>query len=183
MADVHGHRLPPLPPETYVCDACAFDYAATSVHAAVEAIRVTTAGIAATTLAANEVRRRPEPQCWSIVEYVCHVRDVLSTSLIRLHRTMVDDDPQWDPMFNDLRAERLRYGDAELAGVLDELARSAQGFAEEVAWVRPDRWQRTGSRDANDTRTALWLVRHAAHECQHHLADIRDVAERVAANS
>ena len=55
----------------------------------------------------RSLRRRPAPEIWSPIEYLCHVRDVFVSHLIRLYRARTEDDPVLEPMFNDLRAARL----------------------------------------------------------------------------
>ncbi len=118
---------------------------------------------------------------WSVAEYVCHVRDVMVATTIRLYRVRSEDRPALEPLFNDLRAARFDYAGRTLEPVLDELAASVGGLSAEVARVRPEGWDRTGSRLPGEERTARWLLRQAAHEGIHHLADVSTVAARVAA--
>jgi hypothetical protein len=42
----------------------------------------------------------------------------------------------------------------------------------------PGRPRRANRRQPGEERTALWMVRHAAHEGTHHLADLRDISGR-----
>jgi hypothetical protein len=81
-------------------------------------------------------------------------------------------------MLNDLRARRFHYNEADVAAVLDELARTVAGFCEEVGHVPPDGWDRTVLRLPGERRTARWLVRQAMHEGLHHVIDIRVRAGR-----
>lgn len=120
------------------------------------------------------LRRRPAPGVWSPIEYLCHVRDVFVSHLIRLHRARTEDDPGLEPMFNDLRARRLRYGERDASATLDELEAAVAGLLEEAARFRPEEWSRTVHRLPGERRTARWLLRNAAHEGVHHLRDISD---------
>jgi hypothetical protein len=166
--------LPPLPEEDHHCPACRYSYAATSVAAAlalIESVPSRAAELSAD-LGEPAVRTRPEPGTWSALEYVCHLRDVYMTSTIRLHRVRTEDRPALEPMLNELRARRFGYRGLRLDAVLDELTASADGFRYEVGKVSADGWYRVGMRQPGEYRTALWLVRHAAHEGIHHLADI-----------
>jgi hypothetical protein len=115
-----------------------------------------------------------------VLEYVCHLRDVYGTATIRMYRVRTEDRPALEPMLNDLRAARFRYNELELDAVLDELDRTAAGFLEEAARVPADGWTRTATRLPGEERTALWLIRHAAHEGTHHIADIQRFAARTA---
>jgi uncharacterized damage-inducible protein DinB len=125
------------------------------------------------------VRRQPSPGTWSVLEYVCHLRDVYVSSTIRLHRTRTEDVPVLEPMLNDLRARRFRYNELDLGAVLDELTAAVAGFLDESRRVAGSDWERTATRLPGERRTARWLVRHAAHEGVHHLGDIAAVARAV----
>lgn len=118
------------------------------------------------------LRRRPATGVWSPIEYLCHVRDVYVSHLIRLHRARTEEDPELEPMLNDLRARRLRYAEREAAPTLDELEAAVAGVLEEVSRFRPEDWSRPAHRLPGERRTALWLLRNAAHEGIHHLGDL-----------
>ncbi len=173
--------VPPLPAEDHVCAACGVDYAALPVEAARATVAGVPARVRAAALAVPEpaVRRRPDPGTWSVVEYVCHLRDVYTSSTIRLHRTRTEDRPVLEPMLNDLRARRFRYAERDLRPMLDELAATVAGFLDETRRVAGPDWDRTATRLPGEHRTARWLVRHAAHEGVHHLRDIAAVARAV----
>lgn len=187
MGSSRAANLPPLPAEDHVCADCRIDYRALSVAAA----RAIIAGVpdrtrnAALAVPEPQRRQRPLPGVWSVLEYVCHLRDVCATSTIRLHRTRTEDCPVLEPMLNDLRARRFGYNSLDLRAVLDELAATADGFLEEAGRLTGDDWNRTATRLPGELRTARWIVRHAAHEGTHHLNDITalgqggcDVADR-----
>lgn len=171
--------MPPLAAEDYVCAACGIDFARVSVADAVAVIgSVPGRAREAVSAAPEQVRRlRPRADRWSVIEYVCHLRDVYATYTIRLHRGRTEDEPVLEPMLNDLRARRFRYNERNVDAVLDELGATAAGFCEEVA--RMEQWDRLVTRLPGEYRTARWLVRQAMHEGQHHLDDIRKTTSAV----
>lgn len=173
--------LPPLAAEDHVCTSCDIAYADVAEDDAVAGIRSVPDAVASAVAALPDaaLRRRPEPGVWSVLEYTAHLRDVYATFLVRLHRARTEDHPTLDPMFGDLRAQRLRYNDLPVDAVLAELALAAQGFCEEVADTRDDEWTRTVRRLPGEDRTALWLVRHAMHEGVHHVRDIERIGGLV----
>jgi uncharacterized damage-inducible protein DinB len=173
--------LPPLAAEDHVCSACALSYLELDVAAAVAGIRAVPGAVASRVAALPEaaLRQRPGPGVWSVLEYAAHVRDVYATFLIRLHRARVEDRPTLDPMFGDLRAQRLRYNDLPVDAVLHELALAARGFCDEAADTTDDEWGRRVRRLPGEDRTALWLVRHAMHEGVHHVGDIERIGALV----
>ena len=95
------------------------------------------------TVSDEALRRRPRPEVWSPVEYACHVRDVLLTFAVRVHRGVLEDRPVLDPMYADWRAERFGYAATRLDVLLAELSAAAQGFGDEVRTVPGDAWDRT----------------------------------------
>lgn len=155
--------------ELYVCAECGLAYGEVDVQAPDFAAMVQE--FAAAVGGAREPGRRPEPEVWSVAEYACHVRDVLMTYTIRLYRARVEDGPRLEPMYNDLRARRFGYRDADVPAVLVQARAAAAGLAAEVA--RVEDWDRTVRRLPGEVRTARWLVRQAVHELRHHTADVR----------
>lgn len=176
-------ELPPLAAEGHVCPACRLSYLQVSLDEADALLAAVPAAAEAAVRVVPEplVRRRPEPDVWSVVEYLCHLRDVYVTFTVRLHRARRDDRPVLDPMYADLRAERFGYADADVGAVLAELAAAVRGFRAEIADTTAGEWARTVTRLPGEDRTALWLVRQATHEGVHHLRDIERVGRLVAA--
>jgi hypothetical protein len=166
--------LPPLFGEDHTCPTCRLAYADLDVDRCLALVGESTTALAALlpTLGNARLRRRPRPEVWSAVEYACHVRDVLLTFAVRVHRGVVEDRPMLDPMYADWRVERFGYAATRLEVLLAELSASAQGFTKEVRAVPDDAWDRRVVRRPEEERTVRWLVRQAAHECVHHLADV-----------
>ncbi|MCV2491299.1 DinB family protein [Geodermatophilus sp. YIM 151500] len=177
-----GLDLTPLAAEDHVCPTCPLDYARTSVtDAAARLAALPTEVVGAVAeVPSGVLDLRPEPEVWSVVEYVCHLRDVYVAYTIRLHRARKETQPAVEPLLNDFRARRFRYRERQVEPVLEELAAAVRGFRDEIAATRADEWDRVVTRLPSERRTARWLVRQALHEGLHHLADIRSVGERAA---
>jgi hypothetical protein len=167
--------LPPLFGEEYACETCRLAYHDLDVERCLMLVAESTADLVELllTLGDRTLRGRPQPEVWSPVEYACHVRDVLLTFAVRVHRGVVEGRPTLDPMYADWRAERFGYGATRLDVLSVELTAAAKGFADEVRAVPDDAWDRHVARRPEEVRTVRWLVRQAAHECVHHLADVR----------
>jgi hypothetical protein len=171
-------QLPVFPAEDHVCVPCGLCYTELSCEDALSRLSPLPVEIRrlVTSIEPARLTARTRPEEWSVVEYLCHIRDVFMTSTIRLHRARTEDNPRLDPMLNDLRVRRFRYNDWPVAAVLDEIDATAQGFAEEVQRLNPASVERVATGPMGDTRTALWFVRHAAHEVLHHRDDISRIA-------
>ena len=169
-----GPALPAWVGEDYACDRCGLDYPRVTVDDVVRAIQVLPEQLrtAVDAVAPLARRQRPAPFSWSVAEYACHVRYVLVSSTIRLHRGRTESAPAVDPMFNDLRAELFAYNQADLSAVLAEVTAVAAGLRAEISRMTEADWNRVVLRQPGEQRTTRWLARQALHEGVHHLADI-----------
>jgi hypothetical protein len=163
-----------LAAEHHVCAACAIEYGRIGVEQARSMIESLPRRYrsALEEVPFSRLRRRPLPDVWSPLEYLCHVRDVYVSHLIRLYRARTEDDPALEPMFNELRARRLRYAERDAAATREELDAAVAGLLEEVDRFRAEDWARPVHRLPGERRTAVWLLRNAAHEGVHHLGDL-----------
>ena len=126
-------------------------------------------------VADDVVRHRPDAATWSMVEYLCHVRDVYVVFADRIRLALAEDHPTFEPLGNDRRAEERRYYRAGVDTTLDDLDSAVERFLELVDTLDGDDWGRMTSRLPGEDRDVLWLVRQAAHEGRHHLGDIERV--------
>lgn len=172
-----------LTPENHVCEVCGITYSTTSPERAMLSVVALPPQLRAglSRIPDDVLRIRPEPGTWSVIEYVCHIRDVLATTTIRIHRTLTEDDPVVDPMLNDLRADRFGYNRRALPPLLDEVADVADGLLRETARIVESDWDRSHRRYPGEDRSARWLIRQAMHEGTHHLLDIDHVSRRLGA--
>jgi hypothetical protein len=173
--------LPPLAELDHVCPSCSMSYVDVTPAAAMAIIGALPSRYrsAAATLPDELVRRRPDARTWSVIEYACHVRDVNVAFADRIRLALVEEHPTFEPLGNDGRAERFRYGAADVASTLDELELAADRFVELVATLGADDWQRSARRLPGEDRDVLWMVRQTAHEGVHHLGDIEKVIARL----
>ncbi|GAA4864640.1 DinB family protein [Actinomycetospora straminea] len=167
--------LPPLASEDHACAPCGMRYADVSIDEACAHVAAVPAALreAVHELEPSLRHGRPTDDVWSVAEYVCHLRDVAVAFTIRLHRARTEDRPALEPVYNDLRARRFRYDRHDVPAVLAELEIVTPGLLDEVARFRDGDWDRTVTRLPHEERTARWLLRQAAHEGVHHVADVR----------
>jgi hypothetical protein len=167
--------LPPLFGEDHVCVTCAVSYAELAVPSALALVAGVVVELEALLPDVPEavLRRRLRSGEWSALEYAGHVRDVLQTFTVRVHRGVVEDRPALEPMYADWRAERFGYNAAAVADVVRGMRVAADGFVAEVLAVPEDAWERLVTRRPTEPRTVRWLVRQTAHEAVHHRDDVR----------
>lgn len=127
-------------------------------------------------LGRDEALYRPNDTTWSILEIVCHLADEETDDFRpRLHRTLADPQPEWDPIDPEAAAITRRYRDADLA---ETTARFVAERQRSLAWLRTLHdadWHRTynhpqmGKVLAGDL-LAAWSVHDALH--------LRQIAKR-----
>lgn len=120
------------------------------------------------------LRRRPEPDVWSALEYACHVRDVLLVQRERLYLALVEDCPSFARMNREERVVLARYGKEEPERVAAQLELAAELVAEAFRGVDEEGWRRPCIYNfpAPARRTVGWLGSHTLHEGLHHLGDL-----------
>lgn len=155
------------------CGECAFRYDAVppgQIGAAVVGGADEIAGL----LAEPEAGRRRRPEVWSPLEYGCHVRDMLLAQRERVLLARREDAPLAVPMGRDVRVEHDGYAAQAPADVARQLRDAARLFANVLARLPEDQWQRTVVYTYPEpaTRTLVWVAAHTLHEVRHHRLDI-----------
>ena len=124
---------------------------------------------------AADLRIRRKPDVWSALEYACHVRDVVLVQRERVLAARRVDRPVATPMGRDERVEHDGYAEQDPAAVARQLADAAALFANVLARLGPDDWDRTMSYTYPQPtdRPVRWVAVHTVHEMRHHLLDAR----------
>jgi hypothetical protein len=164
--------------EMETCSQCQFSYGALPRRELVVALEVGGADVAAR-LSSNEdeLRVRRTAEEWSPLEYGCHVRDVLLMQRDRIYVALVEDEPSFKPMYREQRVIFDRYSDQIPAEVADELVMATSLFANALAGLTDDQWERPlvygfpGPR----RRDVEWVGHHTLHEAVHHAYDIDQI--------
>jgi len=122
-----------------------------------------------------DLRSRRRPDVWSPLEYGCHLRDMLLVQRERVLAARRTDRPDCSPLGRDERVLHDGYADQEPDDVARQLADAAQLFANVLARLCPDDWERMVVYHYPETceRSLRWVAIHTMHEAQHHLLDIR----------
>jgi S-DNA-T family DNA segregation ATPase FtsK/SpoIIIE len=125
-----------------------------------------------------ELRAHPIDDTWSILEYACHMRDVLRAQRERVALALAEDEPTFPSMRREERVIEERYNEQSPDQVARELATAADDFADAIDALDEVGWQRTGvySWPERRPRTLDWVARHTIHEGVHHLMDIDRLA-------
>ncbi len=161
------------------CEQCGFDYDSLPIADAPSALRLGAERLAEDLFSGDDssIHSRPEPGTWSVVEYACHVRDVIIVSRERILLALVEKAPQFLPMYPEERVAHAGYDRESATEVAQELTTVANLAAKVVALLdpgqltRPCVWNVPVPRE----RDLAWVVRNAVHEVVHHEMDVRRV--------
>ncbi|MGE0879079.1 MAG: DinB family protein [Acidimicrobiia bacterium] len=156
------------------CPQCGFDAVAFDVAQTGAAIRDVGGRFASLLdeIDEAEARRRPNDETWSLLEYGCHVRDVLRLGELRLHLMLDRDDPLFANWDQDATAIDERYGEQDPRVVAGEIASAATTFAAAYDAVTAEQWQRAGVRSDGARFTVDSFARYFLHDPIHHLYDV-----------
>ena len=119
------------------------------------------------------VAERPSPDVWSPLEYGCHVRDVFGMGVYRISKMLFEDDPTFLNWDQDAASIEDGYGQQDPAVVADQVVVAAESLASLLEGIRPDRWDRGGTRSDGARFTAGTFAQYVLHDPLHHEWDVR----------
>jgi hypothetical protein len=158
------------------CQECGFEYDLVDAEAAGPGIVAGAAQFAVILRDGTpDLRRRPDRDTWSPLEYGCHVRDVLSVQRERVLTARRTDRPSFEPMGRDERVEHDGYDQQAPDAVARQLTDAAALLANVLARLDAEDWERriVYGYPARLERSLRWVGVHTLHEVRHHLADVR----------
>jgi hypothetical protein len=161
------------------CEDCGFVWAEVPDDEIVPRIVNGAATLARVLATRGAPDRRPRPGRWSAVEYAAHVRDVMLHVRDRVVIALVEDDPEFKPLYRDQRVDLGLYARDGAATLIVELPVAAALF--DRTWAALDRVQLERpcqyTFPSPTTRTVRWMGQQVVHEVEHHLADVRADAD------
>jgi hypothetical protein len=155
------------------CRECGFDAAAVEPASIGTLLRANAAAWARVLQQPDAVlRRRPNEDRWSPLEYASHVRDVCSLYRQRLDLMLREDDPLYPNWDQDVTAVEERYGEQDPVVVSAHLHDSATGLAAAFDAVEGEQWLRRGRRSDGARFSIAGFGRYLLHDPVHHLYDV-----------
>ena len=95
-------------------------------------------------LSDEALRRRPADDAWSLVEIVCHLRDVEALFAERFTKAAFSERPAFGTMDNERVATALHYREADAAAALKEWRRRRADTLTLLRALPTPAWQRVG---------------------------------------
>lgn len=129
------------------------------------ALRAAVAG-----LTPEQLRARPVPERWSMLELVCHVADCEQFFADRMKRTAAMDRPLLIGADGFRYSAALRYHDHDVQEEILLVEITRRQMARVLRLLPPEAWQRTAIHSETGLVTLRQLVLHANRHLDHHLA-------------
>ncbi len=131
------------------------------------------------TLSDDVVRRKPAPDKWSMLEILCHLRDVEQLFVERYGKIANHDRPQLRMIEQDALAARLRYNEDDPAVALREFQALRAETVALLSALAQQSWERVGVHPKRgDYSIAAHAVMHVAHDANH-LTRLRALQEQA----
>lgn len=124
----------------------------------------------------------PAPGKWSILEIVCHLRDMEKDAYLeRYRRILGEDTPRLPDIDGDVRALEGDYASQKLSAALGDWTRLRRECLRLLAAVKREQWERAGIHETAGRLTLADLLRrHAVGNDEAHLGQIDAIRRRHA---
>jgi hypothetical protein len=127
----------------------------------------------------DELRRRPSPDEWSILEVCCHLRDAADFEGQRIRRLVEEDGPTLEPYDQEALARERNYqGDAPRR--VDIALRAFWGgLAYQLEGLSDEEWERGGTHPEIGPVTVRSRAEAEVEHAQAHVEQLKAIAERM----
>ncbi len=125
------------------------------------------------------LRRKPAPEKWSMLEILCHLRDVEFLFVERYGKIANHDRPQLRMINQDELAAKLRYNEDDPAAALREFQALRAETVALLSALAQQSWERIGLHPKRgDFSIAANAVMHVTHDANH-LDRLRTLREQA----
>jgi hypothetical protein len=153
------------------CSECGFDAADVDREAIAAELLVATPRWQSA-LRRHQVRVRPDPTTWSVLEYACHARDVHVIFGQRTRLMLDQENPEFENWDQDQTAIEKRYWAADPDDVAREIEVAGKLAAAAFTGLSAAQWSRAGRRSNGSAFTTETLGLYYLHDVAHHLHDV-----------
>ncbi len=122
----------------------------------------------------------PAPGKWSILQIICHMRDMEKEAYItRYKRILEEDTPSLPDLDGDTLALERGYEELKLGEVVRDWKNARKESLKLLRRVKGGQWQRVGTHEADGSLTMEELLhRHAVGNDRAHLTQIQAIKQR-----
>ena len=123
----------------------------------------------------EELRRRPSPDAWSILEVLCHLRDSAEVEGLRVRRLVEEENPTLEPYDQEELARDRDYQRDDPRRVRTAVRAFWGGLAYQLEGLSEAQWQRAGTHPEQGRVTVASCAERMAEEAREHLAQMQGV--------
>jgi uncharacterized damage-inducible protein DinB len=125
------------------------------------------------------LRRKPAPEKWSMLEILCHLRDVEFLFVERYGKIANHDRPQLRMINQDELATKLKYNEDDPLAVLREFQALRVQTVLVLSALAQQGWERVGLHPKRgEFSIAAHAVMHVAHDANH-IERLRTLREKA----
>ena len=128
-------------------------------------------------LSGDELRRRPSPDEWSILEVCCHLRDSAEEEGLRVRRLVEEDNPTLVPYDQEALARERDYQRDDMRRVRTALRAFWGGLAYQLEGLTDEQWERAGVHPEIGRVTVRSQAERQVEEGRAHLAQLKALRE------
>lgn len=114
---------------------------------------------------------------WSVVEVVCHLRDVEERAIARMRAMRDEENPTMQGYDQEALARERNYAAADLSDAFAAFARFRAQHIAELEALRPEEWQRPGH---HSEAGAVTVMRHTITIANHDAVHLAQIARQLA---
>ena len=135
---------------------------------------------AAAGLTPDDLRWKPSEQEFSVLENVCHLRDIESEGYrVRIRRLLEEEHPFLPDLDGNRLAAERRYNTQDARAGLAAFRRSREESLRDLSVVTPEQWDRSGTFETSGTITLANLVAMMREHDQAHRTELACLRERL----
>lgn len=128
-------------------------------------------------LSDDELRRRPSPDEWSILEVCCHLRDAAEEEGIRIRRLVEEDGPTLEPYDQEALARERNYQGDDPRRVRIALRAFWGGLAYQLEGLTDQEWECSGTHPEVGAVSVRSRAEAEVEHAQSHLDHLRAIRE------
>jgi len=125
----------------------------------------------------EELRRRPSPDEWSILEVCCHLRDAAQEEGVRIRRLVEEVEPTLEPYDQEEWARERNYQDEDPGRVRTAQRAFWGGLAYQLEGLTDEHWERAGIHPEIGRVTVRSRAERQVEHGQAHLTQLKAIRD------
>jgi hypothetical protein len=130
-------------------------------------------------LSDNELRCRPSPDEWSVLEVCCHLRDAAEIEGQRIRRLVEEDEPTLQPYDQEALARERDYQGDDRRRVVIALRAFWGGLAYQLEGLSDEEWERGGTHPEIGPVTVRSRAELEVEHARQHLEQIKAIRAQM----